>query len=495
VNPLSRYWQFVTLDTTGERRIETMTTVKSYLCQEFQLDSDRVSNDTENRDEITDAIIQSHLWKQMHRTINPSAVNSSAVNPADQNSHPVLAETALRCYISGQVDHGCRDLASRFGRQHGFTSEDLLSFVLDDLRSVGRSNSPYQSVATQVLQSFDVDRGALSTWVHRHFKQQPDLKKFLLQQGVYLITDWALLNDTNPPQLGRILQEYYQTTRLEQAQAMALLNSYHAIYRADRMAQREKVGRTPCPAPTPEQLARIQSHLQQGDDAAAGRSMSGESILKQLQSIAAKLRQARIVNQGGQFKTVSIDQPDSPPIAEQLYSSPAEDPEQLSFLRFYQAEFDRSLDDAVAAVVTRMSQPSKRKGAALPEVFLQAMQQFHCEGRSMSEIAPKIGLKKQYEVTRLLKLNDLRADVRQTLLRLLKPKILDKAQQYADVEQLTALDQQVETILDEQIGEMMQAAESEAKQPIRHQPLRNLLAQRICRYLDQYIPALGGQKT
>jgi hypothetical protein len=488
VHSLSRYWQFVTLDTTGKRRIETMTTVKTYLCQEFQLDSERVSNDTENRGEITDAMIQSHLWKQMHRAINPADVN-----PGDVNPNPALAETALRCYISGQVDHGCRDLASRFGRQHGFSHEDLLSFVLDDLRSVGRSATPYQSVATQVLQSFDGDRGALSTWVHRHFKQHPDLKKFLLQQGVYLITDWALLNDTNPAQLGRILQEFYPVTRAEQAQSIALLNGYHGVYRADRMAQREQVGRTPCQAPTPEQLSRIRAQLRQSDDVFEGRSLSDEFLLKQLQAIAAKLRQARIVNQGGQFKTVSIDQPDSPPIAEQLYSSPAEDPEQLSFLRFYQAEFDRSLDDAVVEVVTRMSQPSKRKGAAPPERFLQAMQQFHCEGRSMSEIAPKVGLKKQYEVTRLLKLNDLRADVRQTLLRLLKPKILDQAQRYADVEQLTALDQQVETILDEQIGELIQAAESEAKQPQRHQPLRNLLAQRICRFLDRYMPALGGQ--
>jgi hypothetical protein len=459
-----------------------MTNVKHYLCREFLPSSDQVLNDTEISDEITDSTIQSHLWQQMHNGI-----------ALDRE----LAETALRCYISCQVDHGCRNLESRFGRQHGFTGDDLLAFALDDIRRVGQvSQSQYQSVATQVLRSFDPDRGALSTWVHRHFKQQPDLKKFLLQQGVYLITDWALLNDTTTGQLGRILQEFYQATRAEQAQSIALLNSYHAIYRADRMAQREQVGRAPCQAPTPEQLARIRSHLFQGDNQALdGRSVSSELLLKQLQNIATKLRQARIVNQGGQFKTVSIDNPNSPPIAERLYSSPAEDPEQLSFLRFYQAEFDRSLDAAVAEVVTRMSQPSKRKGAALPAVFLEAMHKFHCEGRSMSEIAPQVGLKKQYEVTRLLKLNDLRADVRQTLLLLLKTKILEQAKQYADVEQLTQLDQQVETILDEQIGEMIQAAESEAKQPQRHQPLRSLLAQRICRYLDRYIPTLGGQKS
>jgi hypothetical protein len=479
---LSRYWQFVTLDTTGKRRIETMTTVKNYLCQEFSTGSTSVSFDTEIQDEITDATIQSRLWQQMHDGVNP-----------DRG----LAEIALRCYISGQIDQGCRNLESRFGRQHGFTGEDLLSFALDDRRQVGQAGpetSQYQSVATQVLQSFNPDRGALSTWVHRHFKQQPDLKKFLLQQGVYLITDWALLNDTTPQQLGRILQEFYQVTRSEQTQAIALLGSYHAVYRADRMAQREKVGRTPCQAPTPEQLSRLRSHLAQSDDAVfEGRSLGDEFLLKQLQAIAAKLRQARIVNQGGQFKTVSIDHPDSPPIAEQLYSSPAEDPEQLEFLRFYQTQFDQSLDEAVAEVVTRMSQPRKRKGAAPPEIFLQAMHQFHCQGRSMSEIAPQVGLKKQYEVTRLLKLNDLRADVRQTLLRLLKTKILDQAKQYADVEQLTTLDQQVEMILDEQIGEMIQAAESEAKQPIRDQPLRSLLAQRICRHLDRDMPATGGR--
>ena len=88
-------------------------------------------------------------------------------------------------------------------------------------------------------------------------------------------------------------------------------------------------------------------------------------------------------------------------------------------------------------------------------------------------------------MSRLLKLNDLRADIRQRLLVLLRSRIVDRAKLYADAERLQSLDRQVELILDEQIMGIIQEAESEAKNPIRNQPLRGLLARRLCRYLER----------
>ena len=103
----------------------------------------------------------------------------------------------------------------------------------------------------------------------------------------------------------------------------------------------------------------------------------------------------------------------------------------------------------------------------------------------MSQIAPEIGLKKQYEVTRLLKLSDLRADIRQKLLIILSKKVIDIAKNFSNTQKLQNLDKQIQTILDEQISTIIQEAESEVKNPVRNQPLKNLIARRICNYLDK----------
>ena len=102
----------------------------------------------------------------------------------------------------------------------------------------------------------------------------------------------------------------------------------------------------------------------------------------------------------------------------------------------------------------------------------------------MNQIAPEIGLKKQYEVTRLLKLNDLRADIRQKLLINLRERVIEIAKYFTNSERLQSLEKQVEFILDEQITGIIQEAESEVKNPVRDRPLSNLIARRICCYLD-----------
>ncbi|MEO0844752.1 MAG: hypothetical protein AAF063_38720, partial [Cyanobacteria bacterium J06643_5] len=102
-----------------------------------------------------------------------------------------------------------------------------------------------------------------------------------------------------------------------------------------------------------------------------------------------------------------------------------------------------------------------------------------------SQIAPEIGLKNQYEVTRLLRLNDLRADIRQKLLIILSQRVIDIAKNFSNTQKLQNLDNKIQFILEEQISTIIQEAESEVKNPIRNQPLKNLIARRICHYLDR----------
>ncbi|BAY09332.1 hypothetical protein [Calothrix sp. NIES-2098] len=460
----AKFWEFVKLDSTSKRRVEMIVAARNYLQTKF------------TGVELSDSAIARQLWLQMQQ------------GTASDTTETNLAEICLRCYISSQIYQVCLDLAMRFGSRHGFRCEDLLPFVLDDQVILETSNkaqlstSSYQSLATKLLNTFDPTKGSLNAWVSRYVKQNPEIKRFLLQHGVLLISDWALLNDTNPKELQRILADMYHLTLGEIEQVCQLLISYHAVYREDRLQQRLAGVTQPCQIPTSEQLTRIVHDLQ----SRTNRKIGKEAVLTQLQAIASKLRQYRIAAQGGYVSSVAYDRPEIQPIVERSQLTQVDD-ETTEFMQLYQQQFLESLDKAVAQVLETSLDKLQRKRATNPEItqsFITALHLFHCQGLAMSQIAPQIGMKKQYEVTRLLKLNELRADIRQNLLLILRDRVLEIAQQFTNYERLQRLDQQLELILDEQISRIIQEAESEAKNPVRNQPLCSLLARRLCRYLE-----------
>ncbi|MDF5733502.1 MAG: hypothetical protein PUP92_37380 [Rhizonema sp. PD38] len=468
---ISKYWEFVKLDSTSKRRVEMIAAAQTYLKKQFPELTEKV--------EVSDARVQRQLWQQMH---------SGKKTDTDETQ---LAETCLRCYISHQIYQVCLDLGTKFGSQNGFNCQDLLPFVLDDEVLLGTRNQPekltskstqsssYQSLATTVLKTFDPAKGSLNTWVNRYVKQHPELKRFLLQHGVFLVSDWALLNDTKPKELLRIFTDMYQLTSVEIQQICALLVSYHTVYREDRLQQRLTGATLPCQQPTSEQLIRIANDLQ----TSTGRKLSTESVLSQLHAIASKLRRYKITAQGGRISSISFEQPETQPMVEQ--SQVTEDnEEQLEFINLYQNQFLERLDQTLAQVIDEYIKKNQRKRSSVEQSFLTALHLFHCQGQSMNQIAPQINLTKQYEVTRLLKLNELRADIRQKMLITLRDRVLDTAKLFADSERLLFLDTQLELILDEQISSIIQEAESEVKNPIRNQPLRSLLARRLCHYLQ-----------
>lgn len=443
----SNYWQLVRLEATGKRRIELIPTAKSYFY-------DHISDWTEQNNSV-DASVQIELWQRYQA--------------GDR-----AAELCLRCYISHQIDQACRELSMRFGPQHGFSYEEVLPLVLDD-----GGRLPSNSTATTVLKAFSPGKGSLNAWINRIVRQHPEVRRFLLQHGVYLVSDWALLSDTTPKRLNSILSEVYQLSVIEIQDACELLKTFHVIYREARLQQRLHGGKSQlCQPPTPAQLNQMTLEL----NTRIGKTIPPQTILKQLSAIAAKVRRCRIVAQGGRIDAVSIDQPEYQMIADRA-QAPDQTDEHSEFLAFYQTEFLACLDQAIADSVATALVGLQRKRTASEQAYLTAIHLLHCQGQSMGEIAPQIGLKKQYEVTRLLKLTDLRADIRQRSLLLLRDRVIDKAKLYATVETLQQLDQRVEQILNEQISTVIEKAESEAKTPIRNQPFRSLFARRLCLYL------------
>ena len=99
------------------------------------------------------------------------------------------------------------------------------------------------------------------------------------------ITDWEILNHTNPTRLKRILmsRSEHETTNIEET--CNLISAYHQVYRRGLMQLRQQRHSGSCPPPTSEQLQQIADLLQQN-----GKVTTSQQILAALQLLAQRLR-------------------------------------------------------------------------------------------------------------------------------------------------------------------------------------------------------------
>lgn len=150
---LSKYWEFFKINSAGNIQLETIVAAQMYFKKQF------VSFD-ETLD-VTDTAIVSQLW-QNHLLEVGSCDNSK------------MPELCLRCYISNSIKLVCFDLETEFGKDNGFSSKDLLPFVLyDEVLSQSYPKTSYKSLATSIIQTFNPNKGSLKTWVKRYVKQHP----------------------------------------------------------------------------------------------------------------------------------------------------------------------------------------------------------------------------------------------------------------------------------------------------------------------------------
>ncbi|MGB5960921.1 MAG: hypothetical protein WBG73_09715 [Coleofasciculaceae cyanobacterium] len=455
----SKYWTKVKIDAAGNYRFVENIQAKIFFRQLFP--------DIKESD-VPDTLVQAQLVQlmQISETVNNS-----------------IAKYCLQCFISYQTYQICQNLAIQFGTKHGFKVSDLLVFVLDD--EPCPANSSYYSLQSKILDSFAPTQSSLATWTTRLVKHHKELNTFLLQCGVYLVSDWAILNDTSSKQLQRIFSRFHHLTSLEIQQASQLLESYHAVYRTQRLQQRQQPTRRPCLPPTTEQLQQIGKRLSKPTILL----LDQENLLAQLQEIATRLREYRIHARGGNLATESINVPNSD--ASQTSNSLSffewidncEEPdEQTDFLNFYRQQLLSCLDQALEQVTNERVKYLERKDPEKAQKFLTALQLFHCQGSSMTEIASIINLPAQFNVSRLLNLKALRADVQQKLLVLLRDRISKKTKAYTNPHHL----QLIEEALKEQITLLIQEVRKEASTPTKAKThnTQSLFSKRICRLLD-----------
>ncbi|MDY6939492.1 MAG: hypothetical protein SWY16_17815 [Cyanobacteriota bacterium] len=395
------------------------------------------------------------------------------------------AELCLRCYISNQVRSACDRLAGQFGYKYRFSGRDLWPFVLDDAPPRFRvlfSPSDYQSLADRIVETFDPDRGSLNTYIDRLVKRESELKLFLLERGVYLATDWGILNNTTVSHIEKVLRDFYKRSTLEIQQACLLLKGFHTVYRRDRLKARLRDRQLRrCVPPTSEQLGRIAQFV--GDRGNPSFRAQPDEVVDLLQTLATDLREHYICVQTGNLPSMSIS--DARPL-ESLPDDRLPDPdggvdnEIDEFLVEYRQQSIECLEEAIARVIEsrvegfrqRQSKTDPQKGQRQADNFLAAMRLHQCEGLSMSEIALKLGLKGQYTVSRLLDRKALRADIRHQTLLLLRDRIQELAARYLDPDRLQNLDRLLDELLGERIDEMLGSAE-------------NILTDRVCRYFNR----------
>ena len=398
-----KYWTHVRLEMSGKLKRHEILTLKAF----FQLRVGEI-------DELTDSLIQARLSELR----------------ASDTSDAVQAAACLRCYVSHQIVAVCADLSQKFQLQRYFTQTELLAYVLDDANPL-QPATPYQPLAVKITQSFQASQSSLAYWTKRLVLQHKDLHQALANSGIYLASDWAILNHTKPLHLQQRLAGQLGPVQLEQT--TLLLASFHAVYRQDRLRLASAGQR--CAEPTLEQLTRMVQHL-----AAAGLpNGQPQQTLQNLRELAASLRQP-------QRPTVRLDE---------TLATPCPQPdEQEEFLAHYQLQGRRCLKQAIRltldARLTALQQTNPPKAA----IFMQALTLFFLDQMPMAQIAPLVGLQKQFQVTRLLNLNGLRAEVRQQWLILIRQELPQLLQHYLESEQLLQL-QQLDSLLEASIDRII----------------------------------------
>ena len=467
----SKYWRQIKINSSGSRQVLEIAEAKQFFTSNFP--------EYLTASEVPDINIQRQLLAWV-------GDNSSDTNP---EINPFLAERCLLCFISWQIERVCQQLAANFGKNHGFTKENLYPYVLTDDGRISSQEKQTSTVsfAQEILHSFDPNQSNLATWITRKVKQHSELNKFLLECGVYLISDWALMNDISPKQIEKIFSHFYNFSAFEIQESFHLLSSYHAIYRAQRRQQRLSGVGKKCLPPTAAQLQQIAELI----ETKTGKKLSSKMLMNKLKNLADQLRQYRIYVKSGSLPTISLDGSEDRYLSNQITGSQTTDTidEQSEFLTNYRQQFIISLDAAIAKVTDIWVQLLKKKKSQKAEQFIQALHQYHCQSKSMAEIAKNVGLKAQYQVTRLLKLKSFRADIRQQLLISLRDRILELAQNYTNPQKLKSLDQKIEIALDEQVTKLMEEAEAESYISQNRSP-DNLFSQRVCHYLDLIINSL-----
>ncbi|NEP16642.1 MAG: hypothetical protein F6J97_07000 [Leptolyngbya sp. SIO4C1] len=376
------------------------------------------------------------------------------------------AGLCLRSYVSHRVLAACRRLAARFAGYLGHRPlryQELLPYVLDDdgkrlilvidqqqrlLQATGKlDNLAYIRFSVEVLRRFDPTAQAvpnLDVWIYYQTQQHAEIRRLLSEYGLSLFTDWALLNRVSPGQLAQ-LSDYEQL----------IVQAFHAVYRRDRRLLTRSETRQRCTEPSQAQLAEMLTRLAP----AMAESLTPTALLQALRRIAAQLRCQEVWRKRGAPLAESIEarqeascweiaDSDSSTIA----ALEAQETDQVCQQLLQQALTD-SIEESLRESLRALQQ--RRRYAKLADCLIPALRLLYEDGRSQGEIAQALALSNQSQVSRLLNLKQLLAQVRfktlAKLMQLLAQSSLGVPVDRLDDAHLDQLTQRLEQFLDAEV--------------------------------------------
>ncbi len=469
----SRYWKICQISLTHERAGYEYRSLP--LAQEFFQTQFSDSSTAQNS-------IQTTLLSQFQAPEVAIAPTQSA-----------QAGLCLRCNVSYPILKACQKIDNSYGGDKQFTYHDLLPFVLNDdgkelfiFSSDGKtqlkldsSGNPqpttFKTFTVEVLRTFKSDSPSsmsLDNWAFLQTKQYPELKKFLSEFGFQHHSDWSLLNRARPKQL----EQLSERDRL-------LVEAFHAVYRRDR---RQQSGVGKCPDPNTAQLSEIRLQLEKQCIVIS----TPIAVLKALKQVAQQLRQHDIWSYRTPLEVQNVESGNY----ELRYDLPAHaldelDGEQQEFLEFLQQRLQLALAQAIEqGIAAHLMQLEKsRKYAQFASSFVSGLQRYYCEGMSLREIGPQLGMSSWDQARRVLNPGELLSQVRALTVQQLFDQILKKAQSYGLVSDasepgyLKTLAEQIEAFID---AEIFAEAATEIKAG-KNRLMNSVYAQQLKLYFKQ----------
>lgn len=441
-----RYWQLVMVQSDGQAHARKLSDVQTWVNDTF---ADLIAGEDAAELELQ-AQLLTH-WRSQ----------------SAQSDQSALAQLSLRCYLSHQIRYVCVQLANQFGVTYGFSAADLLPLVLND---DGQPSPPRPPLSLEILTTYNPDKARLSTWASQITKNHPVLNRALLDYGLYRASDWAILTDTTPAQVERILSQYHLCSHYEVAEAVELLRRFHQVYSRDRLQQRRTGRGGRCQPPTEEQLQQMFP------------TGSPRLHLAQLKQLAAQLRQYRVHARGGNPVPYQPSDAQWTELAAGSTDTAEAEDQQQEFLSAYRQVLRTQLDNAIAQTIRGNLPKLQNRNPPKDQIYLQGLHLFHCRGMGMSQLAPHIGLKTQVQVNRLLNLKPLRSSVRARLIQHLQVSVGELARQYMSSDQLNRVSQTLESLLTQEVEQLIDEATKEAQSPHR-KAAASLFAHQLCQTL------------
>ena len=437
----------------GKCDIRPIPAAQTFLGQHLPSDISRFSQQD-------DPTIQQHLWPLCRAT-----------------EAPIRAHAALnfRCFVTNAAKTAIDSLVNTFGPQLGPSRQaclrqDLYPCVLDDegqpisvrldhdnprlhfalndcspaisVNKNGHPSTEHHAFSLQVLSTFEFNRTRgenLKNWTVRLVKQNKEVKSVLHEYGIHRYQPWSFLSRIKPEQLRQLETQFSNLSTATIDEHVQILEALRQIHQAHQRDARKTGSTQAAKDQLQAKLGRLRSRLE-ADGLSLPLDLPLETKLKEMMTVLLHC-QAQVT------QPKSIHEPCGPSsestILEQLI--PATSPSGLDaldqqaliqfhtivceqFLPCYQQQRMHYLEQSIQTAIQQRHDFLARQSSERAQQYLQALTYFFCQGLSMQDIAHRVQLHYQYQVSRLLKLSAHPAKASQSSPDLLTSCMLQMAQ-------------------------------------------------------------------